>query len=104
MKKNSMIRALLLVCMIAFGTPVFADTVAPTPVTATAETKEEHLARLERRLEEIKAMDVKKMSRSEKKALRVEVRQIKKEMQAVSGVYISVGALLIIVLLIVLLA
>ncbi len=104
MKKNSMIRALLLVCMIAFGTPVFADVVSPTPVTAVAESKEEHLARLERRLEEIKTMDVKTMTRSEKKALRVEVRQIKKEMQAVSGVYVSVGALLIIILLIVLLA
>jgi hypothetical protein len=90
--------------MIAFGTPVFADAVAPAAVSAPTETKEEHLARLERRLEEIKAMDVKKLSREEKKTLRVEVKKIKKEMQAVSGVYISVGALLIIILLIVLLA
>ena len=103
MKKNSIIRTLLLVCLVAFGTPVFADTTTPSNTTPV-ESKEEHLARLERRLEEIKAMDFDKMTRAEKKQLRGEVRQIKKEMKAVSGVYVSIGALLIIILLIVLLA
>ena len=102
MKKNSIIRTLLLICLVAFGTPVLAD--PTTPSTVPVESKEEQLARLERRLEEIKAMEFDKMTRAEKKQLRGEVRQIKKEMKAISGIYISVGALLIIILLIVLLA
>jgi hypothetical protein len=76
-----------------------------TPVAAApTETPAEHLQRLERRLEEIKAMDFDKLSRAERRELRGEVRAIKKEAKAISGVYISVGALLIIILLIVLLA
>ena len=102
MKKNSLLRTLLLIIMIAFGAPAFAD-VAPVTATPT-ESPEEHVQRLERRLEEIKAIDVDKLSRHEKRELRGEVRAIKKEMKAVSGVYVSVGALLIIILLIVLLA
>lgn len=44
------------------------------------------------------------LSRAERKALRVEVRSIKKEMAALSGgVYISVGAILLIALLLILL-
>lgn len=56
------------------------------------------------RLEEIKGMDVKSMSTSEKKVLRKEVRSIEKEMKRVNnGVYISVGGIIIIILLLILL-
>jgi hypothetical protein len=103
MKTNTLLRTMLLVVMVAFGAPAFADAVVPVHA-APVETQQEHLQRLERRLEEIKSMDIDKLSRSEKKELRREVRAIKKEMKAVSGVYISIGALLIIILLIVLLA
>ncbi len=67
--------------------------------------RQEQLMRLEQRLEEIRATDLKQLSREEKKALRGEVRQIKKEMKALSGgVYISIGALILIALLLILLA
>ena len=56
------------------------------------------------RLEEIKSMDKSSMTRTEKKALRKEVKAIQKSMDSSGGVYLSVGAvILIIVLLIILL-
>jgi hypothetical protein len=54
------------------------------------------------RLDEIKAMDKSNLKSSEKKVLRKEVRSIKKELQS-PGLYISVGAAIIIVLLLVIL-
>ena len=55
---------------------------------------------LETRLSEIKAMDIKSMSRTEKRAMRKEVRSIEKEMKTMgNGVYISVGGIIIIILL-----
>jgi hypothetical protein len=85
--------------------PSFAVETTQPVTTATTEGPEEQVKRLERRLEEIKAMDHKTLSSSEKRALRKEVRSIKKEMKEISGgVYISVGALLLIILLIILLA
>jgi hypothetical protein len=58
-----------------------------------------------KRLEEIKAMDVKSMSKKEKKELRAEVKSIKREMRSINdgGVYISVGGIIIILLLLILL-
>jgi hypothetical protein len=56
------------------------------------------------RLEEIKAMDKSSMSSKEKKALRKEVRSIKKSLTEINGgVYLSVGAIIIIILLLILL-
>ena len=56
------------------------------------------------RLKEIKAMDKSDMNRSEKKALRKEVRAIKSNLKASgNGVYLSVGAIIIIILLLILL-
>jgi len=56
------------------------------------------------RLEEIKDMDKSDLRRSEKKALRVEVRDIKKKVRASgNGLYISSGAVIIILLLILIL-
>ena len=56
------------------------------------------------RLEEIKAMDKSNMTSTEKKALRKEVRSIKKSLaQSNGGVYLSVGAIIIIILLLILL-
>ena len=56
------------------------------------------------RLEEIKAIDKTELTSSEKKDLRKEVKSIKKELKTMNeGVYLSVGAIIIIVLLLVLL-
>jgi len=56
------------------------------------------------RLEEIKTMDVSSMSRSEKRHLKHEVKAINHKLQTQSGgAYVSVGALIIIVLLLIIL-
>jgi hypothetical protein len=56
------------------------------------------------RLEEIKTMDKSNMSRVEKKELRKEVRTIKKTLKSTgNGVYLSIGAIILIVLLLILL-
>ncbi len=56
------------------------------------------------RLEEIKAIDKSDLKSSEKKALRKEVRSIKKSLAEMNGgVYLSVGAIIIIILLLILL-
>lgn len=59
---------------------------------------------LTNRLEEIDAMDKSSLSSSEKKALRKEVRTIKRDITASGGgVYLSVGALLLIIILLIVL-
>ncbi|WP_206023324.1 hypothetical protein [Runella sp. CRIBMP] len=55
-----------------------------------------------KRLEEIKAMEPDNLTRSERKAVRKEVKEIKKAMASYNGVYLSVGAIIIIVLLLIL--
>ncbi|RFS14603.1 hypothetical protein [Emticicia sp. C21] len=56
------------------------------------------------RLEEIKAMDKSEMTAKEKRALRKEVRALKAQAAQIGGgVYISAGALIVILLLILLL-
>lgn len=56
------------------------------------------------RLNEIKAMDMSALGKAEKRQLRQEVRTIKSDMKALSGgVYLSIGAIIIIILLVILL-
>jgi len=76
---------------------------ATTPTTIPVESAQVQV--LTARLNEIKELDRSTMSSTEKKVLRKEVRSIKKELkeQASGGVYLSVGAILIIILLLVLL-
>lgn len=70
------------------GAPVSTE----TPATATS---------LENRINEIKAMDRSTLSREDRKALRKELRDIKKEARrSGGGIYLSTGAIIIIVLVI----
>jgi hypothetical protein len=56
------------------------------------------------RLDQINAMDKTRMSASAKKSLRKEVRSIKKELKTMNGgVYLSAGAIIVIILLFILL-
>jgi len=65
----------------------------------TAETKA-----LLTRLDQIDKMDKSDLKGSEKKALRKEVRSIKKQLEATGGyVYVSVGAIVLIVILLIIL-
>lgn len=74
-----------------------------TPVKEISAEDKARAEQILKRLEEIKAMDIQSMSSSEKRQLRKEVKAAKKELATVaSGVYISVGALIIIILLLIL--
>jgi hypothetical protein len=102
MKTGNIFKALLLSGVLAIASPVvsFASNHVENPI----ENREAQASRLQNRLEEIRAMDTKELSRDQKKALRVEVKKIKKEMAEISGgVYLSVGAIILIALLLILL-
>jgi hypothetical protein len=101
MKTGKIFKMLLLIMLLAVAAPSIS---VAMPTNNAVENSEAYANRLKNRLEEIHAMDTKKLSKDEKRALRTEVRTIKKEMAAVSGgVYLSVGALIIIALLLILL-
>jgi hypothetical protein len=102
MKTARLIKSLMVIMILAIASPTFAS--IAEPVTTPTETPEAKIARLTQRIEEIQSMDKDNLSRAERKALKKEVRQIKDEVKALSGgVYISIGALLVIILLLILL-
>ena len=71
-------------------------------VTNTAEAAKAKTMIL--RLNEIKEMDKSKLTSSDKKSLRKEVRSINRELKTMNGgVYLSVGAIIIIILLLIIL-
>jgi hypothetical protein len=94
----AMFIALLLISTApAIGSPASTTT---DPVTNT----DPRAQQLMQRLEEIKDMNKSGLSGSEKKVLRKEVKGIRKEMKQLSGgVYLSVGAIIIVILLLILL-
>lgn len=55
------------------------------------------------RIHEIQNMDLSTLTVAERKELRKEARAIKQELKAVQGIYLSIGAILIIILLLILL-
>ncbi|MBI3233945.1 MAG: hypothetical protein HYZ42_07865 [Bacteroidetes bacterium] len=76
--------------------------VLPIPTSAVPTVSADSLMLMER-LYEINAMDKSNMSASKKKELRKEVKSIEKNMKRLGGgVYISAGALLIILILLIL--
>lgn len=96
---RKLLAGIVIFLSLSVGFPV---TAAPT-AAITEKPAPERIDQLTRRLEEIRSMDMENLSRTEKRVLRKEVKEIKKEMQLSGGVYISVGALLIIILLLILL-
>ncbi len=100
MKKS---RLYLMIMMLSLGAFTTVNASEKNPTTAPKEIPAEIQVMLNR-LEEIKDMDKSELERSEKKALRKEVRAINAEIRSTgNGIYISVGAIIIILLLIILL-
>lgn len=76
----------------------------PITVASTEAAKAAQVSTLMARLDEINAMDKSTLTKPEKRQLRKEVRSINKTMKNISGgVYLSVGAIIIIALLLILL-
>lgn len=97
---HDLLKSMLVVITLAVASPSMASS-SHDPLT---ENREAEAARLKNRLDEIKILDKTLLSKVEKKELRREVREIKKELAAVSGgVYLSIGAIILIALLLILL-
>lgn len=81
----------------------FAYAANDKPKTTELTTEQRlELNRIISRVEEIKAMDKSKLSKADRKALRKELKEMKQKANAIGGgVYLSVGAILIIILLLI---
>lgn len=105
MKKFS----LLLMCLMLFTAiiPGLAEAKEVKKDKDKLEISAEDQARLteiEARVEEIKEMDFSEMTKSERKSVKTELKSLNKEAKQIGGgVYISVGAIIIILLVILLL-
>jgi hypothetical protein len=99
MKSRFLLFALVLMLLSSIG---FAKPHAKA-VALTAE-QEARIVQIDARVHEIKAMDLSALSRQERKALRKEVIQLKKEAGGIAtgGVYLSVAAIIIILLVLIL--
>lgn len=99
-------KLVILFVSIYFSFASFAAPVGVENPSISTNSEKEILIRNQRlldRLEEINAMDKSTMSRSEKRELRREVKEIQKTMEIGGGVYISVGALILILILLIIL-
>lgn len=106
MKTITTLRMMMVILFLAITAPAFATITNPVTDAAfnNAATDKEKAEVLTTRLKEIKAMDKSDLTRSDRKELRKEVKEIKTSMKALSGgVYLSVGAIIIILLLILIL-
>ena len=101
MKK--LIYSLILVFTLATSsTTVSAATKNETKTELTVEQRAQ-FDKLVNRVEEIRKMDKSDLTRVEKKALRSELKELKQQARALNqGVYLSVGAIIIIILLVIL--
>ncbi|WP_264521849.1 hypothetical protein [Flavobacterium sp. N1994] len=105
MKTTSKLKMISLLLVLVFSIPMAANTNNPITTTAisAAPSEDAKTEVLLNRLNEIKDMDKSNLTRADKKALRSEVKAIKKSMKASSrGIYLSIGAVIIIILLLIL--
>ncbi len=106
MKK--LILSILTVFMLSILIPATLKADSETSQTSMTASKNAELVKINvllARLDKINEMDKSNMSRSEKVVLRKEVRTIKSQLNTLGGgVYLSVGAIIVIILLLILLA
>jgi hypothetical protein len=83
--------------------PASASTIVPAASNSSGKTIDPGVQQLLQRLEDIRSMDKSELTSLEKKNLRKEVKEIKKEMKKISGgIYLSVGAIIILLLILLL--
>ncbi len=104
MKVKNIVRIAAFATVMAIALPAKSNTLNADPISSepVAKTEDTRAMEIKNRLEEIKAMDKSTLTRDEKRDLKKEVKAMRKEARAISGVYISVGALIIIILLLIL--
>ncbi len=105
MNLKKIIPVLLMAISISLFTPAFAGNETPlNPIEKT--NNDAHAQQLLDRLKEIRVMDKSNLTAAEKKELRKELKEIKREYRRErdrkNGIYLSVGAIIIIILLLIL--
>ena len=104
MKKITLSIMIIVLSLTVIPTTISAKATTPTSVNNTAKEMPAEVKVMLDRLEEIKEMDKSNLNSSDKKELRKEVRAIKSNLKARgNGVYLSIGAIIIIVLLLIIL-
>jgi hypothetical protein len=106
MTAKNLLRIASIVILMAITLPASSSMIVPgsSQTNSSAKTEDPRAQQLLQRLEEIKDMNKSELTRLEKKSLRKEVKGIKKEMKEIKGgVYLSVGAIIIVILLLILL-
>lgn len=98
--KRTLLSLVALMMLLSFN-PIAVKASGENPPSPKVENTQK-IAELEMRLNEINAMDKTDMSNAEKRALRKEVKTIKRTIDN-GGIYISVGGLIIILLLLIIL-
>jgi hypothetical protein len=94
-------KTVLVAFVLIFAAPAAANVVSDSSVRVETEAR---VKQLTQRLAEVKAIDRSTLTNDEKKALRQEKKELKKELKVISGgVYISVGALILILILLIIL-
>ena len=92
------------VCLLSIAGPSYlqaAPSNHPEIVIPDVKDASPEVQAMVKRLEEIKSMDFKTLNHAQKKALRHELKEMKKD-KVVTGVYLSVGAIIIILLILLL--
>ncbi len=101
MTAKNVFRIASIVMLMAVTLPASSAIVDPANSPRTEDPRGQQLLQ---RLEVIKEMDKSTLTKVEKKELRKEVKDIKKEMKVIKGgVYLSIGAIIIVILLLILL-
>lgn len=101
-----MFRIVTVVLLMAITVPASAIAIIPAtdPASTAIRTTDPRIAPMMQRLNDIKAIDKSTLTRMEKKNLRKEVKSIREEMKTIKGgIYLSVGAIIIVILLLILL-
>lgn len=100
MKKKIYFLATAFMLMLATPSVMAKDAKSKPDMTEKQKVRIEEISR---RVEEIKSMDRSELSRQERKDLRNELLDMKKEAKAMNGgVFLSVGAIIIIILILIL--
>ena len=106
MRTKILLRIASLIMLVAIALPASSSIIIPgsTKTNNSAKTEDPRAQQLLQRLQDIKSMNKSELTRMEKKELRKEVKEIRREAGTISGgVYLSAGAIIIIILLLILL-
>jgi DNA gyrase/topoisomerase IV subunit A len=103
MNTRKILPVISLIMLFAIALPAGSTVIVTdsSQTNSSAKTEASRTQQLIQRLEDIRDMNKSELTRLEKKSLRKEVKEIKKEMKG--GIYLSVGAIIIVILLLILL-